>query len=230
MRCNGSAPDILDGADKFQVFIDGHVHVQRRLFRKISDASFDFPGVFENIISVQQNRARCGGDIPGDDIHGGGLAGTVPAQEAENFTFPDRENGIIHGKLAAIPLGYMLDFDHKKNGAPFMPVLPGLQEKQSMILRYSVIRGTHYSTSWNEMAKAGIKYPLKGMHTEQRCVRKGALPVRRAPDETMGMLTFLPASGSWPSLHQWLSDARWHTVRWLPPVPRFSESECTDGR
>ena len=62
-----------------QIFPYGHVHIQRRDLRQITDALFGFLRLCQDIMPVDQDLSRCGGDISGHHIHCRGLSGTVRA-------------------------------------------------------------------------------------------------------------------------------------------------------
>ena len=66
---------------KLQVFVHGHVHIQRRNLRQIPDAFFCGFRLLQYVVAVYDDLALCGAQITGHDVHGSGLPGAVRAQE-----------------------------------------------------------------------------------------------------------------------------------------------------
>ena len=106
-------------ADKQQVFLHGHIGIQRRNFRQVADAGFGLLGLFLNIMAVNGNGAARGRKIPGDHVHCGGFAGAVGPQQAVNTAVLHSEADIIDRGVFSVTLGQMLDFDQWMH-SPFL--------------------------------------------------------------------------------------------------------------
>ena len=110
-------------ADKHQVFLHGHIGIQRRNFRQVADAGFGLLGLFLNIMAVNGNGAARGRKIPGDHVHCGGFAGAVGPQQAVNTAVLHSEADIIDRGVFSVTLGQMLDFDQWMH-SPFLGGYP----------------------------------------------------------------------------------------------------------
>ncbi len=71
-------------ADEGQVFVHFHFRIQRGRFGQVSDALLDFERVFQYVETGYTGRPGGGRQKAGQDAHGGGFAGAVGSQEADD--------------------------------------------------------------------------------------------------------------------------------------------------
>ena len=69
----------------------------------------------QNVMALDDDVALRGGQISGDDVHGGGLAGAVWPQKAEDLTVSHRKAQVIHGIVIPVPLYQIFYFDQTEN-------------------------------------------------------------------------------------------------------------------
>ena len=69
--------------------------------------------VFVDVAAAEEDFAVVGLDHPGDHLDGGGLAGAVGAQVAEDFAFAEGKADVLDGGDGAIALGGVADFQHR---------------------------------------------------------------------------------------------------------------------
>ena len=112
-------PAVLLGAaittnlgNKRQKLHDGHIRVAGRSFGQIADQGFGGHGVSGDVMTIDGDGARTGGEKSGDDFHGSGLAGAVWAEKSKHFTFGNRETEVVHSRKMLKFSCYMIDFDH----------------------------------------------------------------------------------------------------------------------
>src|SRR5207302_10170943 len=55
-----------------------------------------------------------GGEVPGQDAHGGGLSRPVGAEEADDLALGDGERHVADGRVIAVIFGQVLDVDHAR--------------------------------------------------------------------------------------------------------------------
>jgi len=103
---------VFDFINEIQVFVYGHIHVKRRLFGKETDELFRFVRIFENVDAAYLSFAGSGRKVACEDIHCGGLAGTVGTEETYDLTFADLEADIIHSELGTVIFDKIGDFNH----------------------------------------------------------------------------------------------------------------------
>ena len=109
----------LELRHKQQVFLHGHVLVERRLFRQVTDARLGLHRLGGDVVPVHLHGAGRGRQIPRDDVHGGGFARAVGAQQAVDAAILHGEADIIHRDVAAVTLCQMFDFDQSGTPSPF---------------------------------------------------------------------------------------------------------------
>ena len=97
---------------KLQVFVHGHVHIQRRNLRQIPDAFFCGFRLLQYVVAVYDNLALCGAQITGHDVHGSGLPGAVRAQEAVYLAVFHPETQMVHCQMAAVIFHKIFYFNH----------------------------------------------------------------------------------------------------------------------
>ena len=115
--------DAFELRHKHQILPHRHVGVQRRLLGQIPDAGFCFPGFLHDVVTVDPDSAAGGGQISGDDVHGGGLAGAVGPQQTVNAAIFHGEADVIHRAVVAVALCQVVHFDQSTH-TPFL-VLTG---------------------------------------------------------------------------------------------------------
>src|SRR5207244_3152746 len=65
------AVDALDAGPEVEVFGDAHLGVERAVFRHVADPAADLDGVPEDVEAVDGGLARGGGQVAGQNAHGG---------------------------------------------------------------------------------------------------------------------------------------------------------------
>ena len=65
-------------------------------------------------MSFNEHVTLRGGEIAGHDVHGGGLAGAVGPQQAEDLAVLHRETQAVHRAAAAVELHKVFDLNHRK--------------------------------------------------------------------------------------------------------------------
>src|SRR3989441_10020546 len=82
---SGAARHALQLGDEAQVAGHRHVVVEGRALGQVADAAADLARLREDIEALDPDRAAGRRQEAGDDAHGGGLAGAVGAEEAEDL-------------------------------------------------------------------------------------------------------------------------------------------------
>ena len=83
---DGHPADAAKFRDKAQVALDAHIAIERRGFRQVADAASGFERVGEDVEPVDFDSALARRHEAGNDAHGGGFAGAVRAEKAENLS------------------------------------------------------------------------------------------------------------------------------------------------
>ena len=96
-RLQGVAKQAIGTAEKGEVFAHGEVAIQRELLRHIADAPACLGTGRAQVDARHPQGARCGGQKPAQHAEGRGLAGTVRAQQTEDFPPAHLERGVVHG-------------------------------------------------------------------------------------------------------------------------------------
>ncbi len=91
-----------DFVDEVQIFIDGHVHIQRGLFGEEADELFRLVGVFEDVDPADLGFPGRGGEVAGEDIHRGGFPRAVRTEEADDLTLLDFHRNTFHDRPRAV--------------------------------------------------------------------------------------------------------------------------------
>lgn len=101
----GRVFNFVDSGYVTEVFPDVHIQVEGIVFREVADQGLDSLIFFGDldIVNIDLTAICC--QIAGDHPHGGGLAGTIWAQESENFTLSYLERDVLNGLLGAKMLG-----------------------------------------------------------------------------------------------------------------------------
>ncbi len=100
-------------ADKFQILHRRLIHVQRRLFRQISDQFFCHLRLFEDIIAVNSDSPIRRRQTTCHNIHCGGFPSAVRPQKAIDMTLLNLERQIVNCQKITITFCQMLYCDHK---------------------------------------------------------------------------------------------------------------------
>ena len=108
------AGDFFQPGGEEQVFLAGHIHVERGQLGQIADGALDQLRFGGDAVSIHQHLALGGAQVAGHDVHGGGLAGAVGAQKAENLAVGHGEAQMVHSQVGAIALDKIAYFDQNR--------------------------------------------------------------------------------------------------------------------
>src|SRR5262249_61839453 len=106
------AVEPLDAAAVGEVLHDAQLGVEGAVLGHVADAAAHLDGAPEDVEAVDERLAGGGGEVAGQDAHGGGLAGPVGPQEADHLPPGDLERHVADGSVVAIILGQTADVDH----------------------------------------------------------------------------------------------------------------------
>jgi hypothetical protein len=106
--------DALEFAYELDVLDDFHFGVKRRGFRQVTDAAFDFHGLFLDVETGDLGTAARRGEEAGENAHRSGFAGSVRAKKTNDLAFLDLEGDVIHGNVARVPFSEAFYFDHSE--------------------------------------------------------------------------------------------------------------------
>ena len=109
---HGAPAEAFESGAEFEVFLDAHVVVERDAFRHVADLAAGFEGVGENVMAGDAGGAAAGREVAGEHAHGGGFAGAVGSEKADDFAFSDAEGNVVHGGAADESFREVADFDH----------------------------------------------------------------------------------------------------------------------
>ena len=98
--------------DETQIGIDAHIGIERRILRQVADLAARLERVFEDVETVDHDGARGRRHEAGDDAHGGGLAGAVGPEEAEDRAALGIERHVAYRDEVAVGFGQMPYFNH----------------------------------------------------------------------------------------------------------------------
>jgi hypothetical protein len=87
----------IHAADEGEVLAGGEFAEEGHAFGDDADVTFHFDGVVEEILTEDLNGAGGGGEQAGEHLDGGGFAGSVGAEEAEELAGFDREIEVVDG-------------------------------------------------------------------------------------------------------------------------------------
>jgi len=93
----GGGVETVHAADEAKVFGCGETAEEGEAFGNDSDLAFDFDGVGGRVKAEDLNAAGGGGEESGEHFDGGGFAGAVGAEEAEELTRRDGEVDVLNG-------------------------------------------------------------------------------------------------------------------------------------
>ena len=115
--------DAFQFGGKVEVLGHRHLRVKGRLFRQITHAGLGGVGFLGQRMARHRHLPLRGGEITGEDVHDGGLTGTVRPQQAVDDAVLHRERDVVHCKAAAVFPGEVGYFYHKKRS--FSAGVPG---------------------------------------------------------------------------------------------------------
>ena len=101
-----------------QILLHGHLLIQRRQLRQVTDAGLGRGGLVGDVVAVDFDRAVRGRNVAGNNVHGGRLARTVGAEQAIDAAILHGEADVVHRGVAAVALCQMLYFDQSAH-SPF---------------------------------------------------------------------------------------------------------------
>src|SRR5262249_41376463 len=87
--------------------------IERAILGHISNTLANFEWLPEDIEAVDHGFARRGGQVAGENPHGGGLAGAVGSQEADNLAGPRVKGNVANRGVIAVVLGQVADVDQE---------------------------------------------------------------------------------------------------------------------
>src|SRR5439155_13194801 len=79
---------------------------------QVADVLADLVGLRHHVVAGDLGHAAGGGQVAGEDAHGGRLAGAVGAEKAHDLAAADLEADAVDGQHGAEVLGEVLDADH----------------------------------------------------------------------------------------------------------------------
>ena len=103
----------LDVVIEAEVLVHGHVEIQGRLFRQVSDQSFGAQRVSQHVNSPHDDASGRAGQASCQDIHGRGFAGTVGSQQSDHLARSDLQRHVIHGAQSPVILYQMFKLYHR---------------------------------------------------------------------------------------------------------------------
>src|SRR6202790_5505878 len=106
----------IEPRDEFQVFAHRQILVQRKALRHVADLALDLVGVAADVVAETPALAAVGRQQPAQHADGGGLAGTVGAEEAVDGAALHLHRQIMHHLAAAERLCQALDVDRNVGG------------------------------------------------------------------------------------------------------------------
>ena len=93
-----------------QIVPDGHVMIQRRNFRQISDLFLGLSGLFEDIVAVYPDGAAGRGGIARHHIHSRTLPRSVRAEKSDYLPFLHSKGHIIDHRAGSVSLCQTANF------------------------------------------------------------------------------------------------------------------------
>ena len=104
----------LEFCHEYQIFPNGHICVERRNFRQVSNAFLRLFRFLQNIITVYFYRAAACGNIPCHNVHRRGLTCAVGSQKSIDLPFFHRKRQIIHRCMYTVSFYQVLDLYQNK--------------------------------------------------------------------------------------------------------------------
>ena len=101
--------DLFEFVHKIQILFYGHVHIQRRLLRQITDMGLGCDRILQNLMSINGHSTFRTGEVAGNDVHGGGFPRAVWPQETQDFSPFNGKADVVDGIFVAIPFDEVFD-------------------------------------------------------------------------------------------------------------------------
>src|SRR5579863_206900 len=108
------AADAAQLGDEFQIALDAHIGIERRVFRQVADQAAGFERIGEDVEAVDEHGAGSRRHKAGDDAHRGGFAGAVGSEKAQNLAAFGAKGDPFDGEEIAVGLAQVLDVDHRR--------------------------------------------------------------------------------------------------------------------
>jgi hypothetical protein len=102
---------VVQAAHEVEVLAAGEQAVDGRELAGDADALADRVGVADHVVAVDERVAAAGGDQGRQDVHRGGLAGAVGAEEGEDGALRNGDVDTAEDRLVAVGLGEVPGFD-----------------------------------------------------------------------------------------------------------------------
>ena len=109
--------DPLDARDKRQVLAHRHFGIERRCFGKVAGPPLRLDRLLKYVVSRDNRLSLARRNVAGEHPHRRRLARAVRSEEAENLAPLDGKADVVHRGYGAVPLGEMLNFDHRNASA-----------------------------------------------------------------------------------------------------------------
>ena len=103
--------DFFEISHKFHVFQNGHVEIERRLFRQITDTFLCFLRLFQNIVSVYSDSSFRGCNVSCYHVHRSGFTRTVRAEESIDFALLYCERKVVNRCMITISFDQIIYFN-----------------------------------------------------------------------------------------------------------------------
>jgi hypothetical protein len=111
---------VVDIERQQQIVLDGLALEHRRLLEFAADAEFGDPGLVEPGQvggAVEQHVAFVGFCLAGDDVHHGGLASAVGADDGAHLARRERQRQVVDGVKAVERDVHAVEIQHRGSGA-----------------------------------------------------------------------------------------------------------------
>src|SRR5262249_14618447 len=112
-----AAVQALDAGAGAEGLGDAHLGGEGAVLRHVADAAAHLEGVPEDVEAVDGGGAGSGRQEAGKDPHGGGLAGAVGPEEADDAAARHVEGDVADGGVVAVELGESVNVDHGGNSS-----------------------------------------------------------------------------------------------------------------
>ncbi len=104
--------------DQLQILQAGEVRVHLRLLRDITHRGPEAAPRLPGVASFEQHATATRLEEPGDDLHGGRLAGTIRAKISDDLAASHCKAHIVESRDTAVPLGKVLNRQHEEPPHP----------------------------------------------------------------------------------------------------------------
>ena len=123
-------------ARESQVRMGGHVVVERDDLREVADVAAALQRIARHVVLGDEHVTARGHQVAGHHLHGGGLAGAVGSQEADDLALLDVEGDVVDGQPLPVVLGEILYAYHLgcRPARPMYPWLPPAAKPRASIV------------------------------------------------------------------------------------------------